>query len=171
MFTLPGATNLSMAMASKAMKREARPVEPIELRHIMGELYVTILQKQDYIEAKWTGHITADNVVSAAQAYLELLKTCGCTKLLNDKSDVTGDWEEANDWLQFEWLPRAMEAGLRYMAHVYSFNMFSKLAARELQERVSPELCMKNFHERQEAEAWLAQWGSKDAPFRRAASA
>jgi hypothetical protein len=158
-------------MAPKVIHRETKPVEPVELRHAMGDVYVTIQQKADYIEAKWSGHITADEVVSAAQAYLELVRSSGCPKLLNDKSDVTGDWEEANDWLQYEWLPRAKEAGLRYLAHVYSFNMFSKLAARELQERVSPELCMKNFHERHLAEEWLSQRDASAPASRRAATA
>ncbi|MBD1396902.1 hypothetical protein H9Q13_06975 [Pontibacter sp. JH31] len=122
----------------------------------MGDVYVTIQQKEDYIEALWSGHITADDVVSAALAYLELVRRTGCPKLLNDKSAITGDWDEANDWLQFEWLPKVMAAGLRYMAHVYSQNMFSRLAARELQERISPKFCMSNFQERQAAERWLA---------------
>jgi hypothetical protein len=158
-------------MAPKMTQRETLLKEPLVLRHTMGEIYVTIQLKQDYIEAKWTGHITADNVVSASKAYLELLRSSSCTKLLNDKTDVTGDWEEANDWLQFEWLPNAMAAGLRYMAHVYSFNMFSQLAARELQERISPELSMKNFHERQEAEQWLSTIDATDTTRQRAATA
>lgn len=123
----------------------------------MGELYVTIQLKKDYIEAKWQGHITADNVVCAAQAFLEFLRKNPCQKLLNDKSEVTGDWQEANDWLQFEWLPQALGAGLRYLAHVYSLSMFSKLAARELEERITPQLSMKNFYERRLAEEWLLE--------------
>lgn len=144
-------------MAPEMIRPETKPTAPIVLRHIMGEAYVTIQRKQDYIEAKWQGHITADNVVCAAQAFLELIRKEPCTKLLNDKSEVTGDWQEANDWLQFEWLPQVLQAGLRYIAHVYSFSMFSRLAARELQERISPRLSMKNFSVRHEAEDWLLE--------------
>ncbi|MDO6390189.1 hypothetical protein Q4E40_08630 [Pontibacter sp. BT731] len=144
-------------MANKIIRTEIPPAAPVELRHMMGDLYVTIQRKQDYIEAKWQGHITADNVVCAAQAFLELLRKDPCPKLLNDKSEVTGDWQEANDWLQFEWLPQVLGAGLRYMAHVYSFSMFSKLAARELEERITPQLSMKNFYERRLAVEWLLE--------------
>lgn len=143
-------------MAPKIIHPKTQLKEPLQLRHMLGEVYVTIQQKQEYIEAKWTGHITAGNVVCAAQAYLELLRSSGCPKLMNDKSDVTGDWQEANDWLQFEWMPKAIEAGLRCMAHVYSHNMFSRLSARELLTRLSPDLCMQNFYEREAAEIWLA---------------
>ncbi|WP_299986994.1 hypothetical protein [uncultured Pontibacter sp.] len=157
-------------MAPRIIRPEISPTAPIELRHAMGDVYVTIQHKEEYIEAKWQGHITADNVVSASLAFLELLKSKRCSKLLNDKSDVTGDWQEANDWLQFEWLPRAMEAGLRFMAHVYSFNMFSQLAARELQERITPEVSMKSFYERPLAEEWLREQDDTAAD-RRAATA
>ncbi|MDX5418687.1 MAG: hypothetical protein LPK09_05685 [Hymenobacteraceae bacterium] len=158
-------------MAPKTIHRKINLQEPIQLRHMMGDVYVTIQQKEDYIEAKWSGHITADDVVSAALAYLELVSSSGCPRLLNDKSDVTGDWQEANDWLQFEWAPKAMAAGLRYLAHVYSQNMFSRLAARELQERISSEFCMKNFQERQEAERWLVSHGNTGAAGMRTAKA
>lgn len=158
-------------MAPRTTHRLPKPSEPIELRHMTGDVYVTIQRRPNYIEAKWSGHITADNVICAAKTYLELLRIDHCPKLLNDKSDVTGDWQEANDWLQFEWLPKVKEAGLRYIAHVYSFNMFSQLAARELQERVTPDFAMKNFFERSLAEAWLAQFGIAQNGSKRAARA
>ncbi|PKV63276.1 hypothetical protein [Pontibacter ramchanderi] len=142
-------------MVPRIILPENAPTAKIELRHLMGDVYVTIQRKKDYIEAKWQGHITADNVVCAAQAYLDLLKEAPCPKLLNDKTEVTGDWQDANDWLQFEWLPQVLRLGLRYLAHVYSFSMFSKLAARELEERITPQLSMKNFYERRLAEEWL----------------
>lgn len=157
-------------MATRIIRPETTPSAPIELRHMMGDVYVTIQRKQDYIEAKWQGHITADNVVCAAKAYLELLRKAPCAKLLNDKTEVTGDWQEANDWLQFEWLPQVLGAGLRYLAHVYSLSMFSKLAARELEERVTPQLSMKNFYERRLAEEWLLEQDDTAAG-RRAATA
>lgn len=143
-------------MAIERKECEPELAEPLQLSHMLGDVYVTLQQKQDYIEAKWSGHITAGDVVSAAQAYLVMLGSSGCPKLMNDKSDVTGDWQEANDWIQFEWMPKAISAGLRCIAHVYSHNMFSRLSARDLLTRLTPELCMQNFYEREEAEIWLA---------------
>lgn len=158
-------------MSPRVIPQKSKPLAAIELRHIMGDVYVKIQRRKKYIEAKWQGHITADDVICAAQAYLELIRAAPCPYLLNDKSDVTGDWQEANDWLQFEWLPNVKQAGLRYMAHVYSQNMFSKIAARELEERVFPELHLRNFYERSKAEAWLLQWGDQSSAGRRAATA
>jgi len=84
---------------------------------------------------------------------------------------VTGDWQDVNDWIQFEWLPKATEAGLRCFAHVYSQNMFSRLSARDLFMRVSPQLQMQNFYEREAAETWIMQCDASFPPPGRADSA
>ncbi|GAB3820570.1 hypothetical protein [Pontibacter rugosus] len=128
---------------------------PLELKQQNGEVFVTLLQHDNYIEAKWTGHITANDVITACKAYLEVIQRHPCPGMLNNKSEVTGDWAEANDWIEFEWLPKAMYAGLRCLAHIYSSNMFSRLSARDLYLRVTPRLQMKNFMDHDTAIHWI----------------
>lgn len=134
---------------------------PVTLTRAAGDTLVVIQMQQHLIEAKWMGHTTADDVVTAAKLFTKLLQKTPCAALLNDKTEVTGDWAEANDWLEFEWLPQVLQAGLRCMAHVYSVNMFSRLSARDLQQRVTPSLQMQNFDDRLHAEAWLLQCVSR----------
>lgn len=131
---------------------------PVQLTHLEGNLYVTLSLCTEYIEARWSGHITADDVITAAQVYLALLHKTPVAKLLNNKTDASGDWSEANDWLEFEWLPKAVGAGLRCLAHVYSNNMFSRLSARDLYLRLTPNLYMQNFSDCETAEAWLLSY-------------
>ena len=158
-------------MTARTIQDSTRLSEPVELRNMQGDVYVTLQQKLHYIEAKWYGHISADEIVCAALAYLDLLRLSGCPRLMNDKTEVTGDWQDVNDWIQFEWLPKATEAGLRCFAHVYSQNMFSRLSARDLCMRVSPLLQMQNFDDREEAEIWIMQCNTSYTPPGRAASA
>ena len=129
--------------------------EPVQLSHASGDSFVTMYLWPDYIEARWYGHLTADNVVAAANAYLSVMQKVSKPKLLNNKSDATGDWSEANDWLEFEWLPKAYQAGLRCMAHVYSNNMFSRLSSRDLIQRLAPHVKIRSFDNRATAEDWL----------------
>lgn len=144
-------------MSVKETEHTTQPAwpAPLAIAHQNGEVYVTLYQRENYIEAKWAGHITASNVVTACKAYLEIVERHSCRGLLNDKTDVTGDWAEANDWLEFEWTPRSMRAGLRCLAHVYSNNMFSRLSARDLYMRLQPRLDMQNFFDRESALSWL----------------
>ncbi|TPE43763.1 hypothetical protein FJM65_12245 [Pontibacter mangrovi] len=121
-----------------------------------GSVFSTLISHPDYIESKWNGHITAGDVITTANVYLDLMQTHKCPgKLLNDKTTVTGDWSEANDWLEFEWLPLAIQSGLQYIAHIYSSNMFSRLSARDLYLRINPRVGMQNFNNREEGLAWL----------------
>ncbi|MCC9138559.1 hypothetical protein ACFSKU_00235 [Pontibacter silvestris] len=128
---------------------------PIEVAHAQGDVFVTLLQHEGYIEAKWAGHITADDVITGAKVHLAILQLHPCSKLLNNKQDVTGDWSEANDWLQFGWMPDAKAAGLSCVAHVYSGNMFSRLSARDLMQRISSHIVMNNFNDFDTAKEWL----------------
>ena len=130
--------------------------KPINLVHPDGGVFVTLQLHPEFIEAKWYGHITSGDVVTASKVYLALLQAYPSpNKLLNDKTLVTGDWSEANDWLEFDWLPQVLYAGLHYLAHIYSNNMFSRLSARDLYLRITPHLQMQNFSNRDEALEWL----------------
>ncbi|GAA4440753.1 hypothetical protein GCM10023188_38420 [Pontibacter saemangeumensis] len=135
---------------------------PVQLTHLEGDLYATLIYHKGYIEAKWSGHINADDVVTAAQVYLALLEKTPVPSLLNDKTNASGDWSEANDWLEFEWMPQAIRSGLRCLAHVYSSNMFSRLSARDLFQRLTPSINMQNFSDREAAEAWLLSYSTAD---------
>ncbi|WP_210487043.1 hypothetical protein [Rufibacter aurantiacus] len=113
-------------------------------------------EEQDWFYVKWSGHINSDDVVTVAKTYLNLQKEMHCPRLLNDKSDVTGEWEEANDWLEFEWKPDLAETGLKYMAMVLSRDMHDQAAARDLQRRLSSNIIVSLFHDLATAKAWLA---------------
>lgn len=129
--------------------------EPVELYHPGGDLFLKVSLLPDYIEARWYGHIVAENVVTAAHVYLALMQKTPKSKLLNDKTEATGDWTEANDWLEFEWLPKAVQSGLRCMAYVYSNNMFSRLSARDLLQRLTSSISIQHFNDPALAEDWL----------------
>ena len=83
----------------KPIKQSCTLAEPVQLKNSYGNVFITLTQRNYYVEAKWQGYITADDVVAAATAYLSIIKNAPCSKLLNDKSDVSGDWIEANSWL------------------------------------------------------------------------
>jgi hypothetical protein len=140
------------------MKRHTKlllDTEPIFLRNASGQEFLHLTRTENYIEAKWQGYITADDVVAAGEAYLSVMQHRPCPKLLNDKSDVTGDWIDANAWLVYEWLPQVVEAGLRCMTHVYSKDMFSQISMRDLSSRISPHLQISTFTDRDQAIKWL----------------
>ncbi|WP_347158141.1 hypothetical protein [Pontibacter chitinilyticus] len=135
----------------------ASEAEPLELKNSQGVAFLHLFYKRDFLVARWFGYITAEDVVLAASAYLDLMHQAPCPKLLNDKTDISGDWQEANDWLEFEWLPEVVAAGLSCMAHVYSSNMMSHLSEIDLYKRAAPQLQLASFTITEAAEDWLEQ--------------
>lgn len=133
----------------------ATQLSQVKVVNAQGEHFLTITQREQYVYAKWKGHISADEVVKGAKTFLEFLYSHPNQKLLNDKSDVTGDWQDANDWIEFDWLPKIYAAGLRCLAHIYSYSLFSQLSANDLQKRIEPLFPMKNFMDFDAAEEWL----------------
>jgi hypothetical protein len=113
------------------------------------------VKEQDWFYVKWSGHINPDDVVAVAQKYLEIQQEKRCPKLLNDKSEVTGEWEEANNWLQYEWMPQVQETGLQYCALVLSRDMHDQTTAQDLQRRLSAYCKVALFCDLASAQQWL----------------
>jgi hypothetical protein len=65
---------------------------------------------------------------------VRLLQTTKCTVLLSDSNHFVGDWSELIPWVRYEFLPLALQQGLRYMADVLPIdpaNSFSIYTWRE----------------------------------------
>ncbi|WP_192821532.1 STAS/SEC14 domain-containing protein [Rufibacter sp. LB8] len=112
--------------------------------------------EKDWIYVKWSGHIDSEDVITTAGKYLEFLKGHKTPRLLNDKSEVTGDWEDANDWLEYEWLPQALEGGLRFLSMVISRDLHDLAPSQDLQRRLAPACEMQLFRDLPSARQWLA---------------
>ena len=110
---------------------------------------------QKVLCARWYGNLTGREVTRVAQEYLRAQTTLHCPLLLNDKSQATGDWSEAMDWLEYEWLPQAMEGGLHAIAYVFSPDMHNQLASLAFFERVRKHLPIQLFYDVPAAWQWL----------------
>ncbi|MBA9075733.1 MULTISPECIES: hypothetical protein [Rufibacter] len=126
-----------------------------ELKNAHSSISLDHVSQRDMFYIKWCGHINSEDVIQTALKYIELQKGRNCPKILNDKSEVTGDWEEANDWLEFEWLPRAVASGLKCFAMVLTRDLHDLGAALDLERRFTPECRVKLFKEPDAAQEWL----------------
>ncbi|WP_143435087.1 hypothetical protein [Hymenobacter roseosalivarius] len=89
---------------------------------------------------------------------LACLRRFPCQKLLNDSSGVTGDWKLAAKWIGEYFFPLLADAGLHYMAWVYSPNYFSRRAINLALSFVrQPVIVVVNFEEVASAYTWLRE--------------
>ena|SRR5688572_7322385 len=137
----------------------AKPTfSPISLKAPDGHVIVTLSYdtEHDLIYADWQNHLTANEVIMAGEKYLELIEKFPCSRLLSDKSKVTGDWSDANDWLEYSWIPDAINAGLTCFAYILSEDIYNRLSGLDLYKRLSGELKFDLFSNPKNAIEWLA---------------
>lgn len=108
---------------------------------------------------RWFGNLTAETVVTGAQAVLETQQKLPCLMVLNDKQTSTGDWTEAMEWLEFEWLPQAYGLGLRAFAYVFAPDLHNQLSSLDFVNRTSQVLSIQVFYDTDTALNWLRAQG------------
>ncbi|WP_426490710.1 hypothetical protein [Hymenobacter sp. 102] len=129
---------------------------------VLVELHYAATQKLLYV--RWFGNLTSREVMYVANEALKLYAQYPTTFLLNDKTHATGDWVEAMDWLEYEWLPQSMDSGLRAIAYVFSPDMHNQLASLEFFERVRAYIPIQLFQELSSAWQWLRKQGRPPRP-------
>ncbi|ALD21476.1 hypothetical protein [Hymenobacter sp. DG25A] len=105
----------------------------------------------------WSGNLTGPEVIKVATAALKLEKQYHFPLLLNDKTHATGEWADALPWLEYEWLPAAVEEGLRAFAYVFSPDLASHLISAEFSEKIGQHMPVHLFYDVPSASQWLQQ--------------
>ena len=105
----------------------------------------------------WFGNLTGRQVIDVACRTRQLSAGRPYQLLLNDKSEATGDWSEALDWLEYEWLPQVLVGGLHAVAYVFTPDMHNHLASYRFLERLTPYVRIEAFSTLPPAVQWLEQ--------------
>jgi two-component system CheB/CheR fusion protein len=107
------------------------------------------------LEVDWIGFQNYDSVKKGCLIMLDLLTKNNCAKVLNDNTNVLGNWSEAADWGGTVWFPEMQRAGLQYFAWIYSASTFSKLAAHKSLDFMVGNITTQFFTDIEEAKLWL----------------
>ncbi|RDC66362.1 hypothetical protein [Adhaeribacter pallidiroseus] len=108
------------------------------------------------IDTFWIGYSSQADLKKACQLGLELTQQVKCPYKLNDNALFTGPWESAVPWLKKEWLPKAVEAGVRYLAHVALPDSFGEQAGEVMQVSLIGQLLqVRIFTSREAGLIWL----------------
>ncbi len=123
-----------------------------------GQASVTLSYNlnQNWIYADWIGVHSLVSIQKGMGVLLEWFQETGAPKYLSDNSNLVGGWDTANDWLAEEWTPRAVDAGMRYVAHVLAPGFYGKLSMEALQPRLVDKVTIRLFEFKADAEEWLA---------------
>lgn len=118
-------------------------------------LFTEFDQQNNWIYNDWQGLLSLDGVIRGATGILQILQHTRCPYILNDNRGVLGSWKQANEWIETEWMPQALAAGLRCHAHVVAPGVFGQASAEDMHLRVGSSFHMHLFENIEEAQAWL----------------
>ncbi len=112
-----------------------------------------------HLEANWIGFQNVDTVKAGGAEMLKILKSNNCRKVLNDNSEVKGNWSEAADWAGEVWFPMMEAEGLKFMAWIYSPSTFSALSAKRSVDVKVGNVITQFFTRKKAALDWLKSTG------------
>lgn len=104
---------------------------------------------------RWHGNLTAEEVVGGVRAAMQLMDKHPFSHVLNDKRDTGGDWSEALPWLQYEWRPLAVAAGIRTIAYILSPDFTAQLVSGNFAAAMYGQINVTLFTSEKEARRWL----------------
>ena len=113
--------------------------------------------EENYFLYNWIGFQNKESIMENG---IKLLKTFeakpGCTRVLNDNSQVTGPWQDSAEWAVSEWFPAMEKAGLQKFAWIFPSNIFAELSAKKVSTSLeATSKFLKTFYSMNEAKIWL----------------
>ncbi|WP_187261507.1 hypothetical protein [Pontibacter beigongshangensis] len=124
---------------------------------LFRESYIAIEynQSDDWIYVNWRGFVNYETVTTGCEKILFFMKDLGCTKVLNDNTNVEGIWSGASKWVGQDWFPRMAEAGMLYFAWVHSSSAFSRLSTEKALKNTADLRSIQTFDNIEAARDWL----------------
>ena len=135
------------------------PTQRLTLEDAQGSLLAEYLffPADELLFVRWHGHLTGAEVIRGVEQGTKWRDQLAYSLILNDKSDTGGDWSDALPWLQYEWLPKAVAAGVRAMAYVFSPDRENMFASQEFVQAVRPHMAIELFDDLDQALTWLLE--------------
>jgi len=81
-------------------------------------LSISFDTEHQWLYVEWKGLHDAASAQSGGEVILDLLRTRPCRRMLNDNSEVVGDWEKSARWVGSYYYQQLADLGVKYVAWV-----------------------------------------------------
>ncbi|HSZ72688.1 MAG TPA: STAS/SEC14 domain-containing protein [Cytophagaceae bacterium] len=105
---------------------------------------------------EWDGYSTSNQFREGTEFMLNVLIKNHASKVLADAKDMVMIGMEDQQWMNTEFLPRAINFGFKAIAMIKPDHYFNKVAIESISYKVNKEkLTIRFFDEVEEARQWL----------------
>ncbi|MEH0154382.1 hypothetical protein V6R21_09575 [Limibacter armeniacum] len=116
------------------------------------------LPTDNMLNCEWIGFIAEiEPSKEACNKVVELSKKYNSSCVLNDNRNQTGPWPKIDDWLENHWMPSLAAAGVKFIAHIHSPNVFTNFSAQKHFKDTKHGIEFKHFQDEEEAKNWLKE--------------
>lgn len=112
------------------------------------------------IVANYDGFVMEDKMKEIANKTLTMLMESKVEKVLVDTSSMKVMPKESQDWIQDDWFPRAVSAGVQKMAFVTPDNIFGEVSTKTANSAVEENdlaIDIRYFQSLNAAMAWVEE--------------
>lgn len=110
---------------------------------------------ENWLYVNWRGFQSYDVVIDSCEKVLDVVLETGCSKMLNDNTQIEGIWSGAAKWVAQDWFPRMHAAGLDRFAWVYPPSTFSRQSANKALQFMDDHSFIRTFNNIEAASDWL----------------
>lgn len=124
------------------------------------ETYLQVIYEGDVpcVHMSWKTFSTSEEMRAGLEKGLELVREKNASKWLADVRQMGIISEEDQKWSNEDWFPRALAAGIKYMAVIVSEDIFNKMSVEEIMNNVpGTDLTSHYFNSIEDAREWLSK--------------
>ncbi|AII50622.1 MULTISPECIES: SpoIIAA family protein [Hymenobacter] len=112
--------------------------------------------EHNYLLAEWRGHHDSESARLGCQRLLQEVYKTGSKRLLNDSSEVFGEWKELAAWIGATFIPQLQQAGIEAIAWVNAMDWPARsCVASSVHHTPHPVVTIFDFDQLEEARHWL----------------
>jgi hypothetical protein len=132
-----------------------------ELKRPNGLIYATLTYEKEnkLLFLHWKGFLQVEQLKQGSEELLKMMQETKCVNVLVSNRDVSGPWNDAGymKWAQNDWNPRAIKAGLKYMAILVSDNVFAQMSLQGFEKITVGAYTTRSFNSEVSARDWLKE--------------
>lgn len=111
--------------------------------------------KDNWIYVNWRGYQNYESVLAGCEKIREFMNATACYRILNDNTQVEGQWSSAAKWVAETWFPALRQDGLQCFAWVYSSSILSRLSSDKTLKHANQPDYIHTFDDIEAAQDWL----------------